>query len=281
MKRQIVCVRFRLPASLRIAWLIMRAWRPTRLVAHLALELGPRRQRRDGVDRDDVDRARAHEHVGDLERLLAVVGLGDEELVDVDADPLRVQRVHRVLGVDERAHAAELLRLGEDVVDERGLTGGLRAEDLDDAPARHAADAEREVERQRAGGDRVDLHLGALVAHAHDAALAELALDLGQCTLQGVVAGLGGLGGIDHGHEVGAFLWSGGAARYARARRASAAACVEAVEKVCGDRRTDRVRTGVRTRCAWRLAGVPLTGGRRRRRARRALPASYMRESVR
>ena len=57
-----------------------------RLVAHLALELSARRQRRDRVDRDDVDRAGAHEHVGDLERLLAVVGLGDEQLVDVDAD---------------------------------------------------------------------------------------------------------------------------------------------------------------------------------------------------
>ena len=59
------------------------------LVAHLALELGARRQRGDRVDRDDVDGAGAHEHVGDLERLLAVVGLGDEQLVDVDADLAR------------------------------------------------------------------------------------------------------------------------------------------------------------------------------------------------
>ena len=68
-----------------------------------------------------------------------------------------VERVHRVLGVDERADAAELLGLGEHVVDERRLARGLRAEDLDDAPARHAADAEREVERQRTRRDRVDL----------------------------------------------------------------------------------------------------------------------------
>src|SRR4051794_9904488 len=39
-----------------------------RLVAHLALELRPRRQCRDGVDRHDVHRAGADEHVGDLER---------------------------------------------------------------------------------------------------------------------------------------------------------------------------------------------------------------------
>ena len=89
----------------------------------------------------------AHEHVGDLERLLAVVGLGHEQLVDVDADLLGVQRVHRVLGVDEGAHPSQLLRLGEHVVDERRLARGLRAEDLDDASPRHAADAEREIER--------------------------------------------------------------------------------------------------------------------------------------
>src|SRR5215216_4920830 len=136
--RHSVCVRFRLPASLRMAW--------------------------------DIIRAGAHEHVGDLERLLAVVGLGDQQLVDVHAEPAGVQRVHGVLGVDERADAAELLGLGDHVVDERRLARGLRAEDLHDPAARHAADAEREVQRQRARGDRVDLDLGALVAHAHDRA---------------------------------------------------------------------------------------------------------------
>src|SRR3954470_2285209 len=132
-----------------------------RLVAHLALELRARRQRRHGVHRDDVDGAGAHEHVGDLERLLAVVGLGDEQLVDVDTDVLGVDRVHRVLCVDERADTAELLGLGKDVIDERRLTGGLRAEHLDDAPARHAPDAQREIQRQRARRDRVDLDLRA------------------------------------------------------------------------------------------------------------------------
>jgi hypothetical protein len=85
------------------------------------------------------------------------------------------------------------LGLGQDVVDERRLAGGLRAEDLDDAAAGHAADAQREVQRQRAGRDRVDLDLGAFVAHAHDRPLAELALDLGQGAGKGGVAGLDGL----------------------------------------------------------------------------------------
>ena len=109
------------------------------LVAHLALELRARRQRRHRVDRDDVDGAGADQHVRDLERLLAVVGLRDEHLLDVHADPACVGGVDRVLGVDEGANAAGLLGLGDDLVDERRLSRRLGAEDLDDAPAGNAA----------------------------------------------------------------------------------------------------------------------------------------------
>ena len=90
---------------------------------------------------------------------------------------LRVRRVHRVLGVDEGADAAAALRLGDHVVDERRLARRLRAEDLDDAAARQPADAEREVERERARRDGADRHRGP-VAHLHHRALAELPLDL-------------------------------------------------------------------------------------------------------
>ena len=156
-------------------------------VAHLALDLGLRRQRGDRVDRDDRERAGADEQLADLERLLARVGLRDEQLVDVDADLLRVRRVHRVLRVDERADAAAALRLGDHVVDERRLTRRLRAEDLDDPAARQAADAERDVERERARRDRADRDLR-LVVHLHDGALAELALDLSQRRVECLLA---------------------------------------------------------------------------------------------
>ena len=148
-------------------------------VPHLAFDLGLRRQRGDGVDGDDVDRARADEELRDLERLLAGVGLRDEQLVDVDADPARVRRVHRVLRVDEGADPAAALRLGDHVVDERRLARRLRAEDLDDPPARQATDPEREVERERARRHRADRDLGG-VAHAHHRALAELPLDVAE-----------------------------------------------------------------------------------------------------
>ena len=84
-----------------------------------------------------------------------------------------------MLGVDERADAAAALRLGDDVVDERRLAGRLRAEDLDDASARQAADAECQVEGERSGRDRADSDRRAVV-HLHHGALAEVPLDLAE-----------------------------------------------------------------------------------------------------
>ena len=147
-KMQIVSVRLSVPASFRSACDMSRAWRPT-WVSPISPSISAF-----GVSAATESIATTSsaperiEQLGDLERLLARVGLRDEQIVDVDADPLRVGRVHRVLGVDERADAAAALRLGDHVVDERRLAGRLRAEDLDDAAARQAADAEREVERR-------------------------------------------------------------------------------------------------------------------------------------
>ena len=85
-------------------------------VAHLALDLGPRHERRDGVDDDAVDAAGADERLGDLERLLAGVRLADEQLVDVDAAGPGVARIEGVLDVDEGDDAAARLGLGDDVL---------------------------------------------------------------------------------------------------------------------------------------------------------------------
>ena len=154
------------PVSLRSACDISRACRPI-----CASPISPsisalRHQRGHRVDDDDVDAARADEHLDDLERLLAVVGLRDQQVVEIDAELLRVRRVERVLGVDERRHAAELLRLGNHLQRQRRLARRLRPEDLDDAAARHAADAERVVDADGAGGNRVDRLNGALLARA-------------------------------------------------------------------------------------------------------------------
>src|SRR5271165_388395 len=149
-------------------------------VAHLTLELRARHQCRHAVDHHHVDRAGAHEGVADLQRLLAGVGLADQQIVDVHAELAGIQRIERVLGVDERTGAAALLRLGDGVQGQRGLARTLRAVDLDDAAARHAADAQRQIQAERARRDHLDLLVDAALAHAHDRALAEGAFDLRQ-----------------------------------------------------------------------------------------------------
>ena len=129
------------------------------------------------VDHHHVEGPGADQHVGDLQCLLAGVGLRDEQLVDVDADGLGVDGVHGVLGVDVGADAAVALGLGHHVGGEGGLARGLRPVYLGDPSPRQSADAEGQVERQRPGGDHLDVH-GGLLAHLHDRALAELFLDL-------------------------------------------------------------------------------------------------------
>ena len=94
-----------------------------------------------------------------------------------------------MLGVDEGRLAAALLGLGDDVEGQGGLAGGLGAVDLDDPPAREAADAQGQVEGDRAGRDGLDGHRRPLLAELHDRALAELLLDLGQRGVDGLVAG--------------------------------------------------------------------------------------------
>ena len=150
------------------------------LIAHLAFDFSLRRERRDRIDHDDIDRAGAHQHVGDLQRLLAGIRLRHQQVVDLDPQLLRIHRIERVLGIDKCRGAAMALRRGDDGQSQRGLARGLRAENFDDSAARNAADAERDIEAQRSRGDRVHLVGGAGIAQAHDGAFAKLFFDLAQ-----------------------------------------------------------------------------------------------------
>src|SRR5207249_4578247 len=77
----------------------------------------------------------AHQHLADLQSLLAGIGLRDQEILGADPELARVADVERVLGVDEGGDAARLLRLGDHVQGQRGLAARLRAVDLDDTPS--------------------------------------------------------------------------------------------------------------------------------------------------
>ena len=147
-------------------------------VAHLAIEFGLGHQRRHRVHHQHVDRAGAHQRFGNLQRLLAVVGLRHQQVVDVDAQLGGVDRIERVLGIDEGCHAALLLRLRNDLQRDRRLARGLRPEDLNHAAARKAADAQRRVKGNRSRGNHGNRDHGSLASQLHDGALAKLLFDL-------------------------------------------------------------------------------------------------------
>src|ERR1019366_694524 len=178
-------------------------------VAHLAVELGLGDEGGDGIEHDDIDAVGADERLHDVERVLAAIGLGNEEIVEVHADDAGVFRIEGVLDVNEGGEAALFLRLGDDAETEGGLAGRFRAVDLDDAALGQAADAEGEVDRERAGGERLNLH-ALVAAEAHDGAVAELFRDGGKGELDVFFADVGDGGGGHGGFGGGGFGPGGG-----------------------------------------------------------------------
>ena len=146
-------------------------------VAHVALDLGLRRQSRHRVYDDDVYGARSDKRIGYFERLFAVVGLRYEQVVDVYAQLLCVVAVECVLGIDECRYASRFLGLGYRMYRQRRLTRRLGTVYLYHATFGVSSHAERHVERYRARRYYRYVCCG-LTRHAHDRALAEILLYL-------------------------------------------------------------------------------------------------------
>ncbi len=152
--------------------------------AHLAFDLRPGDEGGNGIDDYYVDGAAAHQDLGDLERLLAGVGLRDQQVLEIDAQLLGVVDVEGVLGVDKRRHTAALLGVGDHVQRQRRLTRRLRPVDLGHPAPRDTADPGDGVECDGPRRDRLYLYPGPFGAHAHDRALAVLTLDQGDRDVQ-------------------------------------------------------------------------------------------------
>src|SRR5689334_21168179 len=83
-----------------------------------------------------------------------------------------------MLRVDVGGDPASALGIGDDVETERRLTARLRTVYLRDSTAGNAAHADRSVEIDGAGGNRVDAHPCIGRSHLHDRALAAVLFDL-------------------------------------------------------------------------------------------------------
>ena len=146
--------------------------------AHFTFDFGSRHECRHRVDNNHIDAARADQQFDDLERLFAVVRLRDQKVVDVDAELLRIRRIERMLGIDERGHAAQFLRLRDHLQRQRRLARRFGTEDFDDTPRGIPPMPSAKSMLIAPVGIRFDRLDRATLSHAHDRALAELLLDL-------------------------------------------------------------------------------------------------------
>ena len=152
-------------------------------ISHFAVYFGFGDHCGNRVDYHDIDCAGTHQSLADFKRLLAGIGLRDEQRVDVHAERLCIYRIQCVLNVDKNRFAAALLGLGDDVQRNGGFTGGFRPEDLNDSALGNTADSQSMVEQQRAGRNCLDVER-AVLPELHHRTLAELAFDLKQCCFQ-------------------------------------------------------------------------------------------------
>ena len=146
-------------------------------VAHFAFDFSLGHKRSNGVNDDDVNAARTNQHVGNFQRLLTGIRLGDQEVIRINAQSARIDGVKCVFRVDECSVSACFLCAGNCVKRNGRLTGGLRAVDFDDAPTRQTANSKSDIKSQRTSGDH--LHRGTrIISQSHDRALTELLIDL-------------------------------------------------------------------------------------------------------
>ena len=158
-------------------------------IAHIAFDLGAGHQGGHRVDDHDIHRAGAHQGLDDLERLLAGIGLRNEQVLDIDAAFGCISRIERMFHVDIGCRSAQFLGFSHDVLAEGGLAGGFRAIDLGDAAARDAADAQGDIQRERAGRDGFDRHMVG-IAQQHDRAFTVTFGDVAQGFVQHDPAGI-------------------------------------------------------------------------------------------
>ncbi len=96
-------------------------------VAHVAFNFGARHQGRHRVDHNQIDGVTANQRFDDFEGLLAVVGLAEQQIFNIDTDALGVGRVQGVLSVYKGGCAAGFLDFGDGMKSKGGFAGRLRA----------------------------------------------------------------------------------------------------------------------------------------------------------
>ena len=91
-------------------------------ITHIAFNFSPWGEGCDGVDNNNINRARAHNHVANLESLLSGIWLRDQQIFGVNPKVFSIYRIKRVLCIDKGAGPPRLLGFGDHLQGECGFT---------------------------------------------------------------------------------------------------------------------------------------------------------------
>ena len=136
-------------------------------ITHLAVNLCLRNQCGNRVHNHDIDRTGAHHRLGNLKSLLAVVRLGDIQIIDINTDLLRICRIECMLCIDKSSDTASLLYFCHHMQGNRRLTTGLRSVYLDDSSLRNTAQSQCNIQAQGAGRNRLYIHIRTRITQLH------------------------------------------------------------------------------------------------------------------
>ena len=154
-------------------------------VAHFAVDFGLGHQCCYGVNDDDIHSAAVYQGIHDIQRLLAGVRLGNQQLVNIYAEFFGIDGVKRMLSVNECRDTAVLLSLSNHVEGNGGFTGRFRAVDFDDTATGNTANPQGDVQRQDARGDDFHIHPGLSIPQTHYRTFAKVLFYFLQGTCQG------------------------------------------------------------------------------------------------
>src|SRR5581483_6556369 len=125
-------------------------------VPHFTIQFGLGDKGGNRIDYQDVDGAGADEGFGDFEGLLTVIGLRNQQVVDVDPQFFGVAGIQCMFGIDKGSHPTAFLSFGNDLEGDRGLAGRFGTKNLDYPPSWKPAYTQRCVARNRSGGNDGD-----------------------------------------------------------------------------------------------------------------------------
>ncbi|MNC21887.1 hypothetical protein D3C75_698740 [compost metagenome] len=115
-------------------------------VTDFAFNFSFRRQSSNGVNNQNVYRTRTCQRITNFQRLLASIWLGAQQVVDIYAQFLSVNRVQSVLGIDKRTRFTFTLSGGDNLQSQRRFTRRLWPVDFNDTPHWQATGPQSDIQ---------------------------------------------------------------------------------------------------------------------------------------